>query len=94
MTTNPHGMARFEENVAVVTGGASGIGRATALRLAAEGAQTIVADRNIDMGNQVMSDIKEAGSIGVFMEVDLANDDAIETTRVESPNNFLPVTFW
>ena len=78
MTVNPYSMMRFENKVALITGGASGIGRAMALRLAAEGAQTIVVDRNVDMGNQVVSQIKEAGAFGLFMQVDLADDAEIE----------------
>ena len=78
MTTNSYGMARFENKVALITGGASGIGQATALRLAAEGAQTIVVDRNVDMGNQVVSQIKEADGTGIFIEIDLADDAAVE----------------
>ena len=39
-------MKRFEDQVAIVTGAASGIGRATAMRLAAEGAAVVIADVN------------------------------------------------
>ena len=44
MQTNPWGMLRFTDKAALITGGASGIGRATANRLAAEGAHVIIAD--------------------------------------------------
>ena len=54
MTTNLYGMRRFESKIALVTGGASGIGRATANRLAAEGAQVIIADNNPDMANKAV----------------------------------------
>ena len=77
-TTNRYGMARFVNKVALITGGASGIGRATAVRLAAEGAHVIIVDRDVHMGQQSVSQIKEAGGTATFMEVDLASDEAIE----------------
>ena len=46
MEMNPHGIRRYAGKVALVTGGASGIGRATAARLADEGAEVVVADNN------------------------------------------------
>ena len=57
--------------VALVTGGASGIGRATALLLASRGATTVVADVNVGEGKAV------AGSLGTdFVELDVSDPDA------------------
>lgn len=78
MTTNPYGMARFTQKIALITGGASGIGRATALRLGAEGAHVIVADKNKQMGDQTIAQIEQAGGAASFMEVDLADDAAVK----------------
>jgi NAD(P)-dependent dehydrogenase (short-subunit alcohol dehydrogenase family) len=78
MTTNPYGMTRFKHKVALITGGASGIGRATALRLAAEGAQVIVVDKNGQLGQQTVAQIEQAGGKGSFMAVDLADDAAVK----------------
>jgi len=50
-------MAAFEGKVALVTGAASGIGKATAERLASDGAMVVVADVNIDGGEKVAADI-------------------------------------
>ena len=47
--------------VAIVTGAAHGIGRATALRLAREGAQVVVADIQDDLGASVVREIEAAG---------------------------------
>ena len=70
-------MKRFVNKVALVTGGASGIGRATADRLAAEGAQVIIADVNAERGHRTVSQIEEAGGQVVFMEIDLADAAAV-----------------
>ncbi len=78
MTANAYGMTRFLHKVALVTGGASGIGRATALRLAAEGAQVIIVDKNARMGSETVAEIEQAGGRAIFMEVDLADDDAVQ----------------
>lgn len=78
MNMNRYGMARFQQKVALVTGGASGIGRATAVRLAAEGATVIIADNNISLGNQTVSQIRGDGGSARFIEVDLANDAMVE----------------
>lgn len=79
MTTTSYGMGRFKGQVALITGGASGIGRATALRLASEGAEIIVADRNVELGNHTISQIEQSGGKAVFVQIDLMNDANIET---------------
>lgn len=71
-------MARFQGKVAVVTGGASGIGRATADRLAAEGAHVFIADVNETMAGQAVAQIRQAGGSAAFINVDLASDASIE----------------
>lgn len=67
----------FDGTVALVTGAASGIGRATAERLTAEGAQVVVADVQIDAGKQVADAIG-----GRFVELDVT-DAATWTAVVE-----------
>ena len=78
MMTNPYGMTRFQHKVALITGGASGIGRATALRLAAEGAHVIIADKNGGLGQQTVAQIEETGGAATLLAVDLADDAAVQ----------------
>lgn len=58
--------------VAIVTGGAQGIGRATAERLAREGAQIVVADVKDEEGHTVVAAIKAAGNDAIFRTADIS----------------------
>ena len=63
---------RLERKVALVTGGASGIGRATALTFAREGAKLVVADMNADGGRQTVHMIMENGGEAIFVRTDVS----------------------
>ena len=78
MTPNPYEMNRFQGKTALVSGGASGIGRATAQRLAAEGAHTLIADLNAELADQTVSQIRAAGGSAARVHVDLADDNSVE----------------
>ena len=88
MQTNQWGTIRFTDKVALITGGASGIGRATANRLAAEGAHVIIADINAEMANQAVAEIQETGGKALFIEVDLADDDSVQAAAQEVAEKF------
>jgi len=64
---------RFTDKVAIVTGGASGIGEATALEFAKEGAKVVVADFS-ERGKEVVSTIEKAGGTAHFIKVDVASE--------------------
>ena len=70
-------MARFNGKVAFVTGGASGIGRATAVVMARDGASVVVADRSRDLGDQVVRFIEGMGGRAIFVETDVTDGDAV-----------------
>ena len=51
-------MDKLKNKVALITGGASGIGEAVTRRFAAEGAKVVIADLDINKGNQIIDSIK------------------------------------
>lgn len=71
-------MGRFDGRVAVVTGGASGIGGATSRRLASEGAKVLIADYNEEAGAANAKRIKEAGGEAVASVIDVSRSADIE----------------
>ena len=64
-------MSHFEGKVALVTGGGSGIGRATALKFAAEGASVVIGNRNERAGQETVSLIEQAGGKASFYQTDV-----------------------
>src|SRR5260370_36843644 len=64
-------VARVAEKVAMITGGGSGIGRATALLFAREGAAVALADVNTDAGRRVADEIAQSGGRAFFEPVDV-----------------------
>ncbi|HMB24546.1 MAG: SDR family NAD(P)-dependent oxidoreductase [Chloroflexota bacterium] len=68
-------MKKLSNKVAIVTGGTSGIGKATALLFAEEGAQVIITGRRADLGRGVESEIRERGGGGVFIATDHTQAD-------------------
>ena len=63
---------KIDGTAAVVTGGASGLGEATARALAAKGAKVAIFDRDIEKGEKVAAEIG-----GVFCEVDVTSDEKV-----------------
>lgn len=69
---------RLKDKVSLITGGGSGIGRATALLFASEGARVIVADYNAEGGERTLRAIKEAGGEAIFHAADVSNPGEVE----------------
>lgn len=79
---------RLEGKVAVVAGGANGIGRATSVLFAREGARVAVADRDADSGAACLSEIASADGDGFFVQTDVSSDAEVESLMDETVGRF------
>jgi NAD(P)-dependent dehydrogenase (short-subunit alcohol dehydrogenase family) len=64
--------------VAVITGGASGIGRETAFKFAEKGDQVVVADFNEELGHETVASIRENGGEAIFIKTDVSKFEDVE----------------
>lgn len=63
-------MGKLEERVAIITGATSGIGKATAMLFAREGAKVVITGRRRDRGEGVLSEIRNSGGVCQFIQAD------------------------
>ncbi len=68
----------FNQEIAIVTGGASGIGRATALEFSKEGAKVVVADILEKEGNETVALIYASGGDAIFVKCDVSSQHDVE----------------
>ncbi|UPS91294.1 SDR family oxidoreductase [Bizionia sp. M204] len=68
-------MDRVKNKVAIVTGGASGLGKSSAILLAREGAKIVVTDVDEENGKKVVQDIKSNGGEAIFIKQDVSKED-------------------
>src|SRR5471030_3347323 len=71
-------MARFDKQVAIITGAASGIGKQIALRYAAEGGTPVIADLNLDAANATANEIKAKGSDAFAVAMNVVDEAAVD----------------
>jgi len=81
-------MNRLEGKTALITGAASGIGRAQALLFAREGAAVVAADLNGDGAEQVVSEIEAAGGIGLAVKMDVSDNESVRAAVETAVSRF------
>ncbi|MHB9027921.1 MAG: SDR family oxidoreductase [Candidatus Latescibacterota bacterium] len=69
---------RLQNKVALITGGSSGIGFATALAFYQEGARVVITDIAADAGEEAAKSIREAGGEAIFVQTDVSQANAVE----------------
>ena len=79
---------RFKDKVALITGGTSGIGRATARLFAQEGAKVAVAGRDEKRGREVVAEIEKGGGVALFLRCDVRLADDCRRAVAETVHAF------
>ncbi|MEM6530834.1 MAG: SDR family NAD(P)-dependent oxidoreductase, partial [Chloroflexota bacterium] len=79
---------RLENKVIVITGAASGIGRACAIRYAAEGAKVVLADINAEAGETAAKSIRDEGGEAIFQYTDVSETDQLEALLQRGINEY------
>lgn len=81
-------MDRLNGKVAIITGGASGLGKAQALKFASEGASVVVADLSQDKIDSIITEIINAGGKAIGVRTDVTNDADIDNLVKETVAEF------
>lgn len=81
-------MKLFSEKVVIVTGGTSGIGRATAVAFAREGAKVVVSGRREAEGAESVALIEQAGGQGLFVRTDVSREEDVAALVAKTVEKF------
>jgi 3-hydroxybutyrate dehydrogenase len=84
---------KLKDKVAIVTGAASGLGRAIALRYAQEGASVVIADLNHDAANAVAGEINGGGGHAIGIAMDVTEREDVNRGVAKTVATFGTVTF-
>src|SRR5258705_12103048 len=69
----------FNDKVAIITGGASGIGKATVLKFIEEGASVAILDSDLRAGAQFTENIRKSGGKAIFVYCDVSNEESVKS---------------
>lgn len=75
---------RLKGKKAIITGGAGGFGRETALRFVKEGAEVTLVDTNLEGARQVVAEIEAAGGVGHAFAMDVTQEDQVKSTVADA----------
>ena len=78
----------FKDKVALITGSGSGIGRATALRFASEGASIVVSDVNEAGGNETVAQVEALGGSAIFVKCDVSVYEDVENLMAKTVEKY------
>ena len=81
-------MARLEGKVALITGAGTGIGRATASAMAAQGAKVVVAEINAASGEQTAHIVTQAGGACIAVTTDVTQEDSVKAAIETAVRHF------
>mgnify|MGYP001193054445 CR=1 FL=1 len=81
-------MGKLDGKVAIITGGASGIGAASSRLFAEEGAKVVIVDMNEENGNSLAQEISSNGGQAIFVKADVSNESDIENVFNETKSAF------
>ncbi|HLS90047.1 MAG TPA: glucose 1-dehydrogenase [Limnochordia bacterium] len=81
-------MKRFEGTIALVTGGGQGIGRAVSFAFAREGAHVVVADIDVEAGEECVAEVKAQGGAATFLATDVGDEASVKNLMGEVERRF------